>query len=72
MRPNFDKSIMITYGCSAHIINLLALDMEDPNVKEQTVTVVKYLRENHLHLPNKEEGEICPCYVTGCGLQYHE
>lgn len=38
---------VITYGCSAHLMNLLAKDLEIPNIKEQVVQVVKYFRNNH-------------------------
>jgi len=38
---------LITYGCSAHLLNLLAKDLEIPNIKEQVVQVVKYFRNNH-------------------------
>lgn len=38
---------LITYGCSAHLLNLLAHDLEIPNVKAQVVYVVKYFRNNH-------------------------
>lgn len=38
---------VITYGCSAHLLNLLAKDLEIANIKEQIVHVVKYFRNNH-------------------------
>jgi len=38
---------LITYGCSAHLLNLLAKDLEIPDIKEQVVQVVKYFRNNH-------------------------
>lgn len=38
---------IVTYGCSAHMLNLLAHDLEVPNVKEQVVHVIKYFRNNH-------------------------
>ena len=41
------SSNVVTYGCSAHILNLLAQDLEVPNVKEQVKHVVKYFRNNH-------------------------
>lgn len=43
-KPNVDVT---TYGCSAHLLNLLAKDLEIPNIKEQVVQVVKYFRNNH-------------------------
>lgn len=36
-----------TYGCSAHLMNLFAKDLEIPSIKEQVVQVVKYFRNNH-------------------------
>lgn len=38
---------VITYGCSAHLMNLLAKDLEIANIKEQVVQVTKYFRNNH-------------------------
>ena len=38
---------LITYGCSSHILNLLAHDLEIKNVKAQVVAIVKYFRNNH-------------------------
>lgn len=38
---------LVTYGCSAHLLNLLAKDLEITNIKEQVVQVVKYFRNNH-------------------------
>ena len=38
---------VITYGCSAHLLNLLAKDLEIANIKEQVVQVVKYFHNNH-------------------------
>lgn len=42
-----DESGLVTYCCSAHLLNLLAHNLEAPNVKEQVVHVVKYFRNNH-------------------------
>ena len=50
MRQNLEEREdvdLITYGCSAHLLNLLAKDLEIPNIKEQVVQVVKYFRNNH-------------------------
>ena len=50
MRENLEQREdvdLITYGCSAHLMNLLARDLEIPNIKEQVVQVVKYFRNNH-------------------------
>lgn len=38
---------VITYGCSAHVLNLLAGDCQFPNVKEHVLVIVKYFRNNH-------------------------
>ena len=38
---------ILTYGCSAHLLNLLAHDLEIDNVKQHVVYVVKYFRNNH-------------------------
>ena len=38
---------VITFGCSAHLLNLLAKDLEITNIKEQVEQVVKYFRNNH-------------------------
>lgn len=43
---NTDFNI-IAYGCSAHVMNLLANDIKYPRVKEQIVRVIKYFRNNH-------------------------
>ncbi len=37
---------VITYGCSAHILNLLAHDIEIPGIKEHVVQIMKYFRNN--------------------------
>lgn len=38
---------LITYGCSAHLLNLLAEDLNIPNIKEQILHIVKFFRNNH-------------------------
>ncbi|XP_067412762.1 heterogeneous nuclear ribonucleoprotein U-like protein 1 isoform X2 [Emydura macquarii macquarii] len=40
---------LITYGCSAHLMHLLAKDlsMSSPGIKENVVEVAKYFRNNH-------------------------
>ncbi|KAJ8035218.1 putative AC transposase [Holothuria leucospilota] len=42
-----DERDLVTYGCSAHLLNLLAHDLEVPNVKDQILHVIKYFRNNH-------------------------
>lgn len=39
---------IISYGCSAHYLNLLAKDVEISGVKEHIVQIVKYFRNHHL------------------------
>lgn len=39
---------IITFGCSAHILNLLAGDLNFSSTKEQVIKVVKYFRNNHI------------------------
>ncbi|KAI6648585.1 hypothetical protein LOD99_8065 [Oopsacas minuta] len=39
---------IISYGCSAHYLNLLAKDIEIPGVKEHIVQIVKHFRNSHL------------------------
>lgn len=38
---------VITYGCSAHVLNLLANDFQYSSIKEQIMKVIKYFRNNH-------------------------
>ena len=47
LEENTDSKV-ITYGCSAHILNLLCKDLQIPDVKEHVVQIVKYFRNNHL------------------------
>lgn len=39
---------LISYGCGAHLLNLLAQDVQVPGVKEQVVDVVKYFRNHQM------------------------
>lgn len=39
---------IIRYGCSAHILNLLAEDIQIPAVKDNVLKVIKYFRNKHL------------------------
>lgn len=41
---------IIYYGCSAHILNLLAKDLKIPGITAQVVTILKYFK--YTHLPN--------------------
>lgn len=49
MRKYVSKSInkIISYGCSAHFLNLLAKDFENPAATKYVERVVKYFRNNH-------------------------
>jgi len=38
---------LVTYGCSAHLLNLPAKDLEVAGIKEQVVQVVTYFCNNH-------------------------
>ena len=38
---------MISYGCSAHILNLLSQDLRITYLKHHIVQIVKYFRNNH-------------------------
>lgn len=42
------KYPIITYGCSAHILNLLSKDLEIKQIKEHVLQIVKYFRNTHL------------------------
>lgn len=51
MRSHLEKSEdvdIIQYGCSAHILNLLAKDLEIPAVTTSIVKVIKYFRNHHI------------------------
>ena len=51
MRRDLKEKIpneVLTYGCAAHLLNLLAQDVQIPGVKEQVVQIVKYFRNTHL------------------------
>ena len=47
LKNQFDRSVA-TYGCSSHIANLLAHDLDILNVKSQVVQIIKYVRNAHL------------------------
>ncbi|KAM7165779.1 uncharacterized protein RBU57_006912 [Macrochelys suwanniensis] len=38
---------LITYGCSAHLMHLLARDFSVPEIKANVVEIAKYFRNNH-------------------------
>lgn len=51
---------VLTYGCAAHLLNLLAHDLEIDNVKQHVVQVVKYFRNNHYAAARyRQEGGQC-------------
>jgi len=37
----------VTYGCSAHTLNLLAHDLEIPGLKSHIKQIFKYFRNSH-------------------------
>lgn len=39
---------IITYGCSAHLLNLLSQDMQIKNIKEHITEIIKYFRNHHI------------------------
>ena len=43
-----EDGAIISYGCSAHYLNLLAKDVNIPSIKEHVVAIVKYFRNTHL------------------------
>ncbi len=60
MRKNLEQANelnLLTYGCTAHILNLLAHEMEIGNIKDHIVYIVKYFRNNHYALARyRQEG----------------
>ena len=48
---NKTSNEVLTYGCSAHLLNLLAQDVQIPGVKEQVFQIVKYFRNTHPPAP---------------------
>ncbi|KAJ8881665.1 hypothetical protein PR048_018151 [Dryococelus australis] len=56
LEENEDLNV-ITYGCSAHLSNLLTKDLQVPNLKEHVVEIVKYFCNNlFAHAKYKQEG----------------
>lgn len=47
MCEKLQKNQIITYGCSAHLLNLLAHDIEAPGIKSHIKTIFKYFRNSH-------------------------
>lgn len=48
---------IITYGCSSHILNLLAHDLEDTVIKNKVKQIIKYFKFHHFPAAkNKELG----------------
>ncbi|XP_073405851.1 uncharacterized protein [Dendrobates tinctorius] len=42
-----NTKLLITYGCSAHLLHLLAKDLSVPEIKANVVEIAKYFRNNH-------------------------
>ena len=47
MEQNEDTGDIFFYGCSAHLLNLLAGDLKIPNVVDRVKSVVKYFKFTH-------------------------
>ncbi|XP_073535074.1 uncharacterized protein [Phyllobates terribilis] len=52
MRRNLEEQggntkLLITYGCSAHLLHILAKDLSVPEIKANVVEIAKYFRNNH-------------------------
>lgn len=63
MRKELAKSDdfdIIYYGCSAHILNILAKDVECPSISKNVIKIAKYFK--YTHLPNawykKNDGKL--------------
>lgn len=39
---------IITYGCSAHLLNLFLQDMQISNIKENITEIIKYFKNHHI------------------------
>lgn len=48
MRKYLESDNLIQYGCLAHILNLLALDLDNSAVTGHILRVIKYFRNKHL------------------------
>lgn len=49
MRRELSQEVdILYYGCSAHLLNLLAQDLEIPAVKSYIIQVIKYFRNKHI------------------------
>lgn len=47
MSEKLQNKQIITYRCSAHMLNLLAHDIEAPGIKSHIKTIFKYFRNSH-------------------------
>ena len=64
-------SDIIIHGCSAHLLNLLAHDVEVKGLKEHVVQIVKYFHNVHLSAAwYKAAGGEMPSASTGCEMEY--
>ena len=48
---------IFTYGCSAHIFNLLSQDLQIPDIKQHVVQITKYFRNNHFAAAKYKEAK---------------
>lgn len=61
MKDDDDLKDIITYGCSAHYLNLLEKVVSPPTVMKHVVEVQKYFRNHHQpHAWLKEKGGVMP------------
>lgn len=44
---DLDMPDIITYGCSAHILNLLGKDIDVPDLKDEVKKIIKYFKYTH-------------------------
>ena len=42
------EDFILTYGCSAHLLNLLVKDLEEEGTRKELSDVIKYFRNHHL------------------------
>lgn len=47
MHDDISVNNIITYGCSAHLLNLLAKDIEVKGVKTYVKKIIKYFKNSH-------------------------
>lgn len=71
MRRNLaedENSEIITYACGSHQLNLLAKDLEIPNVAKHIIKIIKYFRNTHL--PASWQEQLYTVYTQLCFLLF--